>query len=221
MCGRFTINATKDEIIETFKIDHDQLPVFEPNYNIPPGTFIPYIYQTGSTRQLSSAYWGLIPPWAKDKSFANHTFNARSETLSEKPSFRHAYQNNRCLIPATGYYEWQNLSENGKPSGKQPYWIGLEDQSLFAFAGLYENWTDTESGDLVESCTIITRDAYPNIKHIHPRMPVILPSEYYLLWLKDAIDDFPTIDEDKLDFYPISKAVGSPQNNYPFDAIEI
>ena len=86
-------------------------------------------------RQLSSAFWGQIPSWAKDKSFASGTFNARSETVSEKPSFRNAYKHRRCLIPATGYYEWAKLQEYGKIVGKQPYWIGLEDLSLFAFAG--------------------------------------------------------------------------------------
>ena len=220
MCGRFVINANKDEMIETFDIHHSLLPVFNPNFNLPPGTHIPCIYQPGNARILSSAYWGLIPSWAKDKSFASHTFNARSETLSEKPSFRNAYKNSRCLIPATGYYEWAQISMNGKSIGKQPYWIGREDEALFAFAGLYENWTDPSTGELLESCTIITRDAYPSINHIHARMPVILPKEYYQLWLKEAIDDFPMIEEQELNFYPIDKAVGSPQNNYEFHKAE-
>ncbi len=220
MCGRFVINANKESMIEVFDIDHSQLPIFKPNFNIPPGTHIPFIYQTGETRQLSEAFWGLVPSWAKDKSFASHTFNARAETLSQKPSFRNAYKHRRCLIPATGYYEWAKVIEDGKLAGKQPYWIGREDQALFAFAGLYENWTDTSSGELLESCTIITRDAYPTINHIHARMPVILPPEYYQLWLKAAIDDFPMIEEQELDFYPIANAVGSPQNNYEFNALE-
>ena len=109
--------------------------------------------------------------------------------------------------------------ENGKHSGKQPYWIGREVLALFAFAGLYEHWTDTNCGELLESCTIITRDAYPKVEHIHARMPVILPPEYYQLWLKAAIDDFPMIEEE-LDFYPVAKEVGSPQNNYEFNALE-
>lgn len=220
MCGRFVINSNKDEMIEIFDIDHSQLPVFIPNFNIPPSTYIPFIYQTGNTRQLSSAFWGLVPSWAKDKSFASHTFNARAETISEKPSFRSAYKHRRCLIPATGYYEWAKLEKDGKVLGKQPYWIGREDQSLFAFAGLYEHWTDTNSGELLESCTIITREAFPTINHIHARMPVILPPEYYQLWLKAAIDDFPMIEEQELDFYPIANDVGSPQNNYEFNALE-
>lgn len=221
MCGRFVINTSQEEIIETFKIDQSQLPVFEPHFNIPPSTFIPIIYQTGNIRQLSSAQWGLIPHWANDKSIASHTFNARSETLAEKPSFKNAYKYRRCLIPATGYYEWKKPTDEDKVKGKQPYWIGREDKSLFAFAGLYEHWTDNHTGELVESCTIITREAYPKLNHIHSRMPIMLPSEYYLLWLKGGVKDFPTIEEQELDFYPISKAVGSPDNNIEFKPITL
>lgn len=220
MCGRFVINANKDELVEVFKIDHSQLPAFKPNFNIPPSAHIPFIYQPGNARILSSAFWGLIPSWAKDTSFASHTFNARSETLSEKPSFKNAYKSQRCLIPATGYYEWEKVMEDNKVVDKQPYWIGRKDQKPLAFAGLYEHWTDPKSGALLTSCTIITRDAFPTVEHIHTRMPVILPPEYYQLWLKEANDEFPMIEEEELDFYPISKAVGSPKNNYEFEALE-
>ena len=217
MCGRFVIKADKNQMIETFDIHHSQISVFTPHFNLPPGTHIPYIYEPGNARVLGSAHWGLIPSWAKDKSFASHTFNARSETVSEKPSFRSAYKTRRCLIPATAYYEW--ATTNNKGQGKQPYWIGKQDKTLFAFAGLYENWTDPSTGELLESCTVITREAFPSIRHIHSRMPVILPPEYYKLWLKAAIEDFPMIEEQELDFYPIEKAVGSPKYNYEFKSI--
>ena len=216
MCGRFVINANKDEMIEVFDIHHSRLPAFQANFNIPPSTQIPIVYKPGNARILGSAYWGLIPSWAKDKSFASHTFNARSETVSKKPSFRNAYKRQRCLIPATGYYEWEKIIENNKIARKQPYWIGRKDKTMFAFASLYENWTDTETGELVESCTVITKEAYPSMQHIHSRMPVILPPEYHQLWLNAATEEFPMIEEDELDFYLIEKAVGSPHNNYEF-----
>jgi putative SOS response-associated peptidase YedK len=216
MCGRFELNISKEQLIKTFVISDPQMPMYEPNFNIPPGTDIPIIYQIGDHRRLTAAHWGLIPSWAKDRSIASHTFNARSETVAEKPSFRSAYKRRRCMIPATGYYEWKTLLNDGKPAGKQPFWIGLKDHQPFAMAGLFENWTDTESGEKIESCTIITRDAFPGINDIHSRMPVILPSEYYQLWLKGAIDDFPMIEEQDLTYYPVSKAVGSPSNNYEF-----
>ncbi|MEH6455909.1 MAG: SOS response-associated peptidase family protein [Cocleimonas sp.] len=92
--------------------------------------------------------------------------------------------------------------------------MGRTDKKLFSFAGLYEHWTDVNSGELLQSCTIITYDAYPAIKHIHPRMPVILPSEHYQLWLNATTDDFPVIEEQEIDFYPIEKEVGAKQSNY-------
>ncbi len=211
MCGRFELNLSKEQLIKTFVISDPQMPEYEPSFNIPPDTNIPIIYQIGDHRRLTAAYWGLIPSWAKDRSIASHTFNARSETVTEKPSFRQAYKRRRCIVPATGYYEWKSLA-----IGKKPFRIGRKNQQPFAMAGIFENWTDPESGERVESCAIITREAYPEISHIHSRMPVILPSEYYQLWLKGAIDDFPMIDEDEIDSYPISKAVGSPSNNYEF-----
>ncbi len=214
MCGRFEINANKKEFVEIFDIDDSQIPVFESKSNIPPGTHIPFIYQSANTRQLSSALWGLVPSWSKDRSFASNTFNALSETLSDEPSFRNAYKQRRCLIPATGYHEWAKIRINGKIAGKQPFGIGRKDKAMFAFAGLYEHWTDKSSGEVLQSCTIITREAYPAINHIHPRMPVILPSEYYQAWLDAEIDDFPMIEEDNLKFYPVDSGLGSTNNNY-------
>lgn len=217
MCGRFIINVKKEELIEAFDIYQSQLTVFEPSPNIPPGTHIPYIYQSDDKRQLSSALWGLIPSWSKDRSFASHTFNARSETVSDKPSFREAYKKRRCLIPATAYYEWANVRVNDKLAGKQPYWIGRDDEALFAFAGLYEHWTDTSSGESLESCTIITREAYPQLNHLHPRMPVILPSDSYDDWLNAKTPDFPMIAEDHLKFYSTESPDSSKNKNYAFD----
>ena len=218
MCGRFAINTRKNEIVESFDIDEVQLPVLEPSDNIPPGTDIPIIYQSVNKRVLDNAYWGLIPAWAKDKSFASHTFNARSETVSEKPSFRDAYKKQRCLIPASSYYEWAKVRINGKVAGKQPFSIETKNKTPFAFAGLFEHWTDTKNGERIKSCTIITREAYPSIHHIHPRMPVILPRQYYQAWLDADLNDFPMIDEDELNFYPLKDGLGSnDKNNYEFN----
>jgi len=217
MCGRFVINTKREEIVETFAIDDVQFPAFKPIDNIPPGTHIPIIYQSETKRQLSSAYWGLVPSWAKDKTFASHTFNARSETLSDKPSFREAYKYRRCLIPASAYYEWAKVRVNGKIAGKQPFEIRQSNQALFAFAGLYEYWMDSSKGEQFQSCTIITREAYPSINHIHPRMPVIMPAEQYQTWLDAKTNDFPMLNEDELAFYPIDNKFGTRNNNFEFD----
>lgn len=217
MCGRFVIKSNKKDIIEKFLIDDSQLTVIDEMDNIPPTTEIPIIYQTIDKRVLSYGYWGLIPAWAKDKSFASNTFNARSETVSEKPSFREAYKQRRCLIPASAYYEWEKISVNGKLAGKQPYSIQRKDKALFAFAGLYEHWIDNQSGEKIRSCTIITREAYPKINHIHPRMPVILPEESYQAWLDATLDDFPMLDQDLLDYDPLATNFNRPSTNYEFN----
>jgi len=215
MCGRFEANISKEKLIEKFGINNWQLDNYRPRYNIPPGTNIPIIRQTGDIRIIDEANWGLIPSWSKDRKIAYRTFNARSETVAEKPSFRNAYKRSRCLIPATGYYEWQTLDANNK----QPFWIGRNDKEPFAMAGLYEDWTDTETGELIESCTIITREAYKEISHIHDRMPVIMPDDYYDHWLSCELDGFNCASINELDYYPISKDVGSPKNDYKFERI--
>jgi putative SOS response-associated peptidase YedK len=133
--------------------------------------------------------WGLIPGWSKDGSAAAKMINARAETLSEKPSFREAFQKRRCLIPADGFYEWR--MEDGK---KQPFRIGMKGGVVFAFAGLWESWQAKqdgygyEEGDPVETVTIVTTDANDKLRPIHHRMPVILAPEEYATWLDPAND---------------------------------
>ncbi len=216
MCGRFEANIPKEKLIKKFGINHWQLDNYQPRFNIPPGIDIPIIRQFGDKRIIDKAYWGLIPSWSKDRKIAFKTFNARSETLADKPSFRNAYKRRRCLIPASGYYEWARLDDNNK----QPYWIGKKDNEPFAMAGLFEDWTDIETGELIESCTIITQNAYAELSHIHTRMPVILPESYYSQWLSCELEGFPTEDMNELAFYPISSDVGSPSNDYKFEMIK-
>ena len=217
MCGRFEASISKEKLIQKFGINNWQLENYQPRYNIPPGAKIPMIRQMGNNRIVDEALWGLIPTWSKDKKIAFRSFNARSETVAEKPSFRAAYKHKRCLIPASGYYEWQKVDKNTK----QPFWIGRKDNQPFAMAGLFEDWTDTETGELIESCTIVTRDSYKEISHIHDRMPVILPVSYYDSWLSCELDYFPTEKMSLLKYYPISQEVGSPQNDYKFVPINI
>lgn len=163
MCGRFELNIPKEKLIEIFGINNWQLDNYKIRYNIPPGTNVPIIRQAAGNRIINYAHWGLIPGWSKDRKIAYRTINARSETVAEKPAFRAAYKRSRCLIPASGYYEWQKSDQNNK----QPFSIGRTYKGPFAMAGLFEGWTDTETGELVESCTIITQDAHKEIAHIH------------------------------------------------------
>ena len=212
MCGRFELNISKEKMIQKFGIDNWQLDHYKPSFNVPPSTSIPIINQVGDKRVIRSVNWGLIPSWAKDRKISYKMFNARSESLADKPSFRNAYKYRRCLIPASGYYEWRKLDAKNK----QPYWIGRKDKEPLLIAGLFEDWTNPETDELIESCTVITCDSYPELRHIHARMPVILPIEYSQYWLNAKQDDFPTTDMKELDFSQISKEVGSPTNDYSF-----
>ncbi len=211
MCGRFEVGIPKEKLIQKFGVNHWQMDNYTRRYNIPPGTDIPVIRQEGNERFLIPAHWGLIPSWSKDKKIAYKTINARFETIAEKPSFRSAYKHRRCLIPASAYYEWKKLADR-----KQPFRIGRNDNEPFAMAGLFEDWTDTETGESIKSCTIITRPAYEKLAHIHSRMPVILPEEIYDLWLQCEFGQFDTVAMNELMYYPISSDVGSPGNDYLF-----
>ncbi|MCF6252450.1 MAG: SOS response-associated peptidase [Methylococcaceae bacterium] len=175
MCGRFNLTATPEQVIETFHLH--RLPRYEPSYNIPPGQKILTIVQLDDgSHKAVNLYWGLIPHWSKDRKISSRLMNARAETLAEKPAFKTAYQQRRCLILATGFYEWLKLEQ-----GKQAYCISPENQSLFAFAGLWEYWEhDTET---IYSCTIITTAANELMQSIHHRMPVIIEKQNYSNWL--------------------------------------
>ena len=153
MCGRFNLIASGEAIVEHFNLR--RLPKFLPDYNIPPGQKILTVValDDGSYKGVN-LHWGLIPSWSKDRKNSSRLINARAETLAEKPAFRVAYRNRRCLIPATGFFEWQQTG-----AGKQPYHIHYPDNRLFAFAGLWEYWED--DNETVYSCAVITPEYYP------------------------------------------------------------
>mgnify|MGYP000126006630 FL=1 len=175
MCGRYNLLATPEQVIETYQLH--RLPRYETSYNIPPGQKILTIVQLddGSYKAVY-LHWGLIPHWAKERKISHNLINARAETIAEKPAFKSAYQQRRCLIPATGFYEWQKTEQ-----GKQAYCISRPDQQLFAFAGLWEYWEHDR--ETVYSCTIITTTANQLINPIHSRMPVIISHNNINHWL--------------------------------------
>jgi putative SOS response-associated peptidase YedK len=162
--------------------------------------------------QAVQLFWGLIPSWAKDRKISSNLINARSETVAEKPSFRSAFKHRRCLIPASGYFEWAK-TENGK----QAYHITRPDQQVFAFAGLWEHWE--QCGETVCSCTIITTAANEKVQAIHSRMPVILDPHYYNLWLakqtsKDNLQALLASDAYAgMAAIPVSNWVNNPRHN--------
>jgi len=184
MCGRYSLTTPEEAMRRLFAYTGPpcNLPA---RYNIAPTQPVPAVRvsEDGRARVLVMLRWGLIPPWAKDPSIGARMINARAETVAEKPSFRVAFAHRRCLIPASGFYEWAR--RNG---ARQPYNIRLRDDGPFAFAGLWERWrprTGLRDG-AIESCVILTTEADATVAPIHPRMPVILAPDDYAAWLDMA-----------------------------------
>jgi putative SOS response-associated peptidase YedK len=176
MCGRFILLTDLSVIVESFDI-HEVTCDYRPGNNISPGQQAAAIIHDNDKNRLVNYQWGLIPSWAKDPSIGNRMFNARAETVAEKPSFAKAFQKRRCLIPADGFYEWQKLGKI-----KIPLRISLKSDQPFGFAGIYETWSSPEKQP-IHSCTIITTESNELIRPIHDRMPVIVPKDKEANWL--------------------------------------
>ena len=160
--------------------------------------------------------WGLVPFWAKDPIIGHKMINARAETLTQKPSFKHLIKSRRCLVPSSGFYEWEKIDKR-----KAPYFIGIKDIKMFSFAGLYDNWKDN-AGNELKTFTIITTDANNTLKPIHNRMPVILEKEFEEKWLDIKTQDFDSLLEalkpypdNKMIAYTVSIEVNNPKNDNP------
>ena len=174
MCGRYALVASSEQVMTHFKIQQGFCTT--PRYNIAPGNFIPAL--RAGQPQIDFLRWGLIPTWANAKSEAAKGFiNARAETIVEKPAFKSAFLRRRCLIPVSGYYEWQKQGNR-----KQPYYVSALDDRLIAFAGIWDSWTEP-SGNTVETCAVITGPASANLQGIHERMPLVLKPGSYQTWL--------------------------------------
>lgn len=221
MCGRYTLRHSTQQIVARFEVNDVIEATFgemEPEalrYNIAPTQTVAVITQN-SPRALEMMRWGLVPSWAKNPSIGSKMFNARAETLAEKPSFRSALARRRCLVPADAFYEWQ---KRGKT--KQPLCIHRKDNALFAFAGLWDEWTSPD-GSPLHSCTIITVAPNPLMAAIHDRMPAILRPEDEGTWLRgnmasanELLALLAPYPEDDLEAYPVSTAVNSVANNVP------
>ncbi|MBS1255454.1 MAG: putative SOS response-associated peptidase YedK [Deltaproteobacteria bacterium] len=173
MCGRFAMTDSEEKVMDDFQVQQSGL-LLEPRYNISPSQDIPVIIQQQGLRRLETRQWGLIPFWVK---VPKPMINARAETASEKPAFRQAFRKRRCLIPASGFYEW--VKEDGK---KQPYFICMKNKQPIAFAGIWEEWQSAE-GETLRTCAILTVEANSFLQFIHHRMPVILTPASGSIWL--------------------------------------
>jgi putative SOS response-associated peptidase YedK len=184
MCGRYRLSRRKQIIEEHFDSVSGEED-WSPRYNVAPTQPVPIIRQHPKEprRELSLVRWGLIPWWAKDSSGAARMINARSETAATLPAFRDALIARRCLVPADGFYEWKRAG-----NARYPYCFEVNDGELFAFAGLWERWTD-QAGKVLETCTILTTTPNAVTSAVHDRMPVILSPDAYDLWLDPGFAD--------------------------------
>ena len=239
MCGRFVVAKTVGEILTIFEADEIIGDVPGPSFNIAPTQQIAIIVdrafekdEDGApvgelSREIHSARWGLVPRWSKDGPASGAPLiNGRIESILEKPSFKESVVRRRCVIPASGYYEW-HVNEDGT---KQPYYIHAGADGMFALAGLYEWWRDPSKSDTdparwLLSATTLTKDTAPELAHIHDRNPVLLTPETLDAWIDPHIEGDPDLldaiaaDSDlvaaEAEFYKVDQAVGAVRNNSP------
>jgi putative SOS response-associated peptidase YedK len=210
MCGRATYKLTWEEIVALYRLTLGPAPHnFQPRFNVCPTTTIDTIVAQDGNRHLERMRWGLVPaPWPKPlKELKLATFNARAETVAEKPMFRSAFKRNRCLIPVSGYYEWQDT-----PSGKQPWYFTAADGSpALTIAGLWEEWRDKASGITLKSCTMIITEPNKFVADVHDRMPALLTEKQFEPSLSAEAGEelLKPAPEDYLQRWPVSKRVNN------------
>jgi putative SOS response-associated peptidase YedK len=216
VCGRYNLITDAEALVDFFEIDQ---VLFEasglgPRYNIAPGQNVPIIRNAGHCNELLLARWGLVPHWSREPGTKYSTINARAETVAEKPSYRDAFKQKRCLIPANGFYEWRRDGDK-----KTPHHIHAPDNSLLAFAGLWDHWE--KQGEGFDSCSIIVTAASRAMQPIHERMPVILNPAQYSTWLNPAHYNRAQLESmlvpyaGSLEIDQISRFVNSPENGGP------
>jgi len=208
MCGRFAFYSPSEAAVALFGVSTSV--AVEPRYNIAPTQYIAAVRKDeNKQRELVMLRWGLVPFWAKEASIGNRMINARAETVAEKPAYRAAYRHRRCVVLADGFYEWRREGDS-----KTPYFISLASGEPFALAGLWENWNDKESGDSIQTTTLITTAANEFMAPLHHRMPVILESNSAGEWLagsNDLLDDVAAITP-ALQAWPVDRRVNNARN---------
>ncbi len=217
MCGRFALVTEKHILEMLFELDYSFNFELKPRFNIAPSQQVPVVRLSSAEekRELALLKWGLVPFWAKDQTIGNRLINARAETAREKPAFRDAYKKRRLLVPASGFYEWKN-----EAGGKQPYFITAKSKELISLAGLWERWGKGTEQPL-ETFTILTTEPNTLVAELHNRMPVIIPPQSFGAWLdpltgedhlQQLLKPYP---EDQLYYYPVSRLVNKPTNDFP------
>jgi putative SOS response-associated peptidase YedK len=211
MCGRFTKDWTWEEIYafsQPLTLERYDQSNLQPSYNICPTDTVDTLVMSEGKTTIVPMRWGLIPSWWKKplKEFKLATFNARAETIEEKATYKSAFKRRRCIIPASGYYEWETT-----PSGKQPHYYTRTDGKLIGIAGIWEEWTDTETGEIIKSCAMVITEPSKFAAKYHDRMPVILEPEQFEAWLtaQSGTEVLKPAAEDILQERPVSRRVNS------------
>jgi putative SOS response-associated peptidase YedK len=209
MCGRFALKTSAKELQRYYHTKNAM--EYHARYNIAPSLPVLTIHNApDKIRIMDIMRWGLVPSWAKDISIGNRMINARSETLEEKPSFRNAFKRRRCIIPASGFYEWHAKT-------RDPYYFSSA-EGVLSLAGIWEHWQSADGSELY-SCAILTTSANRLLQPVHERMPVILKPDGIDLWLSPAEDTkllkplLQPYDDNMLRAWPISKQVNNPSND--------
>ena len=211
MCGRYNIVTDAQAFYDAFQIINRSGEQNYTNYNACPGNWLPVVKLHDDARVVVNHQWGFVPTWIKENNPSFRPINAKSETATQKPYFRTQIRKKRCLVPASGYFEWQ---QNGV---KKPFNIKVKDVSLFAMAGIWDEWQ--AQGDSLSSYAVLTTAANQRLATIHHRMPVIIHPDNYNAWLdpatrmeqvQDLMQPYPKED---IDFYEVSKRVNNPRNN--------
>jgi putative SOS response-associated peptidase YedK len=208
MCGRFAFYSPSEATAALFGVSASM--EVQPRYNIAPTQTIAAIREgSNQERELVMLRWGLVPFWAKDPSIGNRMINARAETVAEKPSYRAAFRHRRCIVLADGFYEWHRQNDT-----KTPYYISLASQEPFALAGLWESWTDKQSGESLQTTTLITTEANEFMRPLHHRMPVVMQAATADEWLagseellQQAADRTPAMQA-----WPVDRKVNNARN---------
>lgn len=209
MCGRYTLRSRAVDVAEHFGLFES--PPLKPRFNIAPSQSVVAVTNIGERRCARFFDWGLVPEWLENPAEGTKPINARSESAAEKPYFRMALRRRRCLIPADGFYEWQ---ADGRE--RQPFYFRLRDGSLFAFAGLYEEWRSPVRS--LDTCTILTTAANSMLRQFRERMPIILAPSDYAAWLNPQSDLSTEIQPlmraypvEHMECWPVAKRMNSPR----------
>ena len=222
MCGRLSIAIPATDLARVFPevSGEDVLNALDlPRYNVGPTQAVPAVVAGDDEPRWAALAWWLTPRWAKEPTRRYATFNARTENVADKPAFRASFRDRRCLVVATSFFEWQRPAARGGGGEKQPYAVGLADRSPLALAGVWDRWTDRDTGEVIESCAVVTTAPNALMAPIHDRMPVVVTPDERDGWLHGSTDDARHVmrpyDPDRMRAWPVDSAVGDVRTEGP------